>query len=167
MKRILIIGSCGAGKSTLSRKMSSKLNLPIIHLDQEYWQPGWEETPKSEWEDKVKKLIKRPTYIMDGNYASTLDIRLSEADHLIFLDYPTRISFWRVLKRIISNYGKTRSDMTEGCPERFDIEFLHYVLVFNLISRKRITKILEKHQDQTDIVILKTDKEVNTYLAQL
>ncbi len=167
MKRILIIGSCGAGKSTLSRKMSSKLNLPIIHLDQEYWQPGWEETPKSEWEDKVKQLIKRPTYIMDGNYASTLDIRLSEADHLIFLDYPTRISFWRVLKRIISNYGKTRSDMTEGCPERFDIEFLHYVLVFNLISRKRITKILEKHQDQTDIVILKTDKEVNTYLAQL
>lgn len=167
MKRILIIGSCGAGKSTLSRKMSSKLNLPIIHLDQEYWQPGWEETPKSEWEDKVKQLIKRPTYIMDGNYASTLDIRLSEADHLIFLDYPTRISFWRVLKRIISNYGKTRLDMTEGCPERFDIEFLHYVLVFNLISRKRITKILEKHQDQTDIVILKTDKEVNTYLAQL
>lgn len=167
MKRILIIGSCGAGKSTLSRKLSSKLNLPIIHLDQEYWQPGWEETPKSEWEDKVKQLIKRPTYIMDGNYASTLDIRLSEADHLIFLDYPTRISFWRVLKRIISNYGKTRSDMTEGCPERFDIEFLHYVLVFNLISRKRITKILEKHQDQTDIVILKTDKEVNTYLAQL
>ena len=167
MKRILIIGSCGAGKSTLSRKMSSKLNLPIIHLDQEYWQPGWEETPKSEWEDKVKQLIKRPTYIMDGNYASTLDIRLSEADHLIFLDYPTRISFWRVLKRIISNYGKTRLDMIEGCPERFDIEFLHYVLVFNLISRKRITKILEKHQDQTDIVILKTDKEVNTYLAQL
>ena len=103
---------------------------------------------------------------MDGNYASTLDIRLSEADHLIFLDYPIRITFWRVIKRIIGNYGKTRPDMTQGCPERFDVEFLHYVLMFNLISRKRITKVLEKHKDQVDIVRLKNDKEVNTYLAE-
>jgi len=167
MKKILVIGSCGAGKSTLSRKLSFKLNLPIIHLDQEYWKPGWKETPKNEFEARVRELIKRPSYIMDGNYASTLDIRLSEADHLIFLDYPTRITFWRVLWRIIGNYGKTRPDMTEGCLERFDLEFLHYVLMFNLISRKRITKILEKHKDQVNIVALKNDKEVNTYLAQL
>jgi len=167
VKKILIIGCCGAGKSTLSKKLSTKLGLPVIHLDQAYWKPGWIETPKEEWECKIAELVKQLAYIMDGNYSGSLHLRLPSADQVIILDYPTRICFWRVIKRIVKNLGVTRSDMTQGCPERFDLAFLHYVLVFNIVSRKKIYKKIRDTPHNADLLVLKNDKEVNFYLAQL
>ena len=167
MKKILVIGCCGAGKSTLAKKLSAKTGLPIIHLDKEYWNPNWEETPKVEWERKIKLLVSQSNYIMDGNYSGSLHLRLPSADKIIFLDYPTRICLWRVIKRIWKNLGNTRQDMAPGCPERFDIEFLHYVLVFNLVTRKRLYRILKARKESCQLIVLKNDAAVNTYLAQI
>lgn len=167
MKRILVIGCCGSGKSTLSHKLYSKLGLPIIHLDQVYWQTDWIETHKAEFEKKVKELANQPAYIMDGNYASTLDLRLQRADTLIYLDFPTWICLWRVLKRIFKYHGQTRPDMTPGCHERFDIGFLHYVITFRWIAAPRIENILGKGDYLTNIVRLKNDKSVQAYLDSL
>jgi len=167
MNRVLVIGSCGAGKSTFSYRLKEKINIPIIHLDQEYWNSGWVETPKAEWTKKLNQLIHRPQFIMDGNYLSSLPLRLSTADTVIYLDYPTAICFWRVLKRITLNYGKRRPDSAAGCYERFDLEFLHYVLVFNLTRRKKIIQLLDNTPDHIHIVTLKNDRQVDTYLDSL
>ena len=86
-KRILVIGSSGAGKSTLSKKLNSLLSLPVIHLDVHYHNPNWQEPTKEEWEIILKKLVRKPKWIMDGNYSDSFDIRIPRADTIIYLDY--------------------------------------------------------------------------------
>ena len=125
IKKILVIGCCGAGKSTFSTKLQSALNLELIHLDQYYHKPNWEEPEKEQWEGIVNNLVQKPTWIMDGNYKGTFDIRFKEADTIIYLDYSTLKCLWRVIKRIVKYHGTVRPDMPKGCEERFDLEFLH------------------------------------------
>ena len=72
MKRVLVIGSGGAGKSTFATRLGARLGLPVIHLDRVYWQPGWVETPKDEWLRKVEEMCAADAWVMDGNYSGTL-----------------------------------------------------------------------------------------------
>lgn len=164
-KRILIIGCSGAGKSTLTRKLAAKTKLPVIHLDQAYWKPNWEETPKEEWEAKVKDLAAGEHWIMDGNYSGTFSLRIPRADMVVYLDYPAHKCLWRVAKRVWKYHGKTRPDMPAGCNERFDLDFFHYVAVFNLTRRKSILKQLENLQPAQRCVVLRNDSEVEHFLA--
>ena len=145
-KRILVIGSCGSGKSTLSKKFQQILELPLIHLDQHYHKPNWEEPKKEEWNKIVSDLVKKPSWIIDGNYASSFDIRFPFADTIIYLDYSTFSCLYRVLKRIFKYYGRVRPDMPKGCKERFDLGFLNYVLTFKSKNRAKIYATLEKSE---------------------
>ena len=87
MQKILVIGCCGAGKSTFSRKLNNIINLELIHLDQYYHKPNWEEPDKEKWEKIVSHLVQKPSWIMDGNYKGTFDVRFKEANTIIYLDY--------------------------------------------------------------------------------
>ena len=102
MKRILIIGSGGAGKTTLARQLGKLLDLPVVHLDALYWQPGWTETPKQVWNDKIQDLLLQDSWVMDGNYGGTLDQRIVAADTIIFLDISRLTCLFRVIKTIPS-----------------------------------------------------------------
>ncbi|MEM1324523.1 MAG: DNA topology modulation protein [Bacteroidota bacterium] len=164
VKKILIIGSGGAGKSTFARQLHRITGLPLIHLDQKYWQPNWEMPDRLEWTEQVKDLVQQEAWIMDGNYSSTLDIRLAAADLVIFLDRPTYLCFYRVLKRTWRNHGRTRSDMTRDCPDRFDLEFLHYVLMYNWVRRPTILEKLEAWKEKVAVRRLKSDREVEAFL---
>ena len=167
MKRILILGCCGSGKSTLARRLHLKTQIPIIHLDQEYWQPNWTETPKEEWNSIVTKLVQQDTWIMDGNYSSSFHIRIPRADTIIYLDKSTATCMWRVYKRVLTHYGKVRPDMVEGCPERFDLEFMHYVLTFNLRNRKKQLRMLEKLKSEKQVFIFQKEKEIEDFLNKI
>ena len=120
MKRILIIGNSGGGKSTMAAKMAEILDLPLIHLDTHFWQPGWVEPPEKGWQEIVKSLIAREAWIIDGNYSSTLSIRAERADTIIFLDMPRYVNMTGIFRRVIKYYGKRRPDLPDGCPEKFD-----------------------------------------------
>ncbi|MEH2257160.1 AAA family ATPase [Nostoc sp.] len=126
MKKILIIGSGGAGKSTLARELGTILSLEVIHLDAWYWNPGWVETPKTEWQSIIQDLTLRESWIMDGNYGGTLDVRLSVADTVIFLDFPRILCLSRVIKRRFTYAGQSRPDMALDCPESPSITFQDY-----------------------------------------
>ena len=167
LQKILVIGCCGAGKSTFSKKVQSILNLEIIHLDQYYHKPNWEETEQDEWEKIVNSLVQKPSWIMDGNYASSFDIRFKYADTIIYLDYPTILCFWRVIKRIVKYYGKVRSDIQQGCKERFDLEFLYFVATFNYKNRIGIIEKLNLIKNEKKVYILKTDKAADLCLGQI
>src|SRR5215470_7625258 len=100
MQKILVIGSGGAGKSTLAKRLGARLNLEVIHLDKVYWKPGWVEPPKAEWQNRVQELLNREAWIMDGNFSDTLVMRMAACDTVIFLDLARLICLWRVLKRV-------------------------------------------------------------------
>ena len=131
MKRIMVIGCCGAGKSTFSKALNEKLQLPLIHLDQHYWQPNWVETKPDIWKNKVEQLVQNDEWIIDGNYGGTMDLRLARADTVIYLDISTPKAIYRILKRSIAHLGKTRPDMPHNCPERISWQFIVYVANFN------------------------------------
>lgn len=166
MQKVLVIGCCGAGKSTFSKKLQAILNVELIHLDQYYHKPNWEEPKKEQWEEIVNNLVQKPSWIMDGNYGGTFDVRFKEADTIIYLDYSTIKCFWRVIKRIIKYYGKVRPDMPKGCKERFDLEFLKYVLTFNYKNRKGILEKLNAFQEHKKVYVFKTDKQVDLFFLK-
>ena len=143
MRRVLVIGPCGAGKSTLSGELGARLNLPVFHLDKLHWDPGWVEGSKEELRAKLDAILVTDRWLIDGNYGSTMAGRLGHADTVVYLDFPIWLCVWRVLKRIWTWHGKSRPDMTEGCPERFDLEFLFYILRWNHGPRPRTEAALK------------------------
>ncbi len=161
----MVIGCCGAGKSTFSKQLHDVTGLELIHLDQYHWKPNWVEMEKNAWEKTVQNLIEKPKWIMDGNFGGTMAMRMERADTIIYFDYPTWLCLWRVVKRIWTYRGKTRPDMTEGCLERFDFEFLHYVATFNMVKRKRILTELNKFKGQKALKIFKKDKDAKAFLS--
>ena len=124
MKKIMIIGCGGSGKSTLAKDLHKITGLELIHLDRIFWTPGWKELPREEWIEKNKKILaEKESWIMDGNYGSTMDMRLEKADTIIFMDTPTQVRLFRVLKRIVKHYGRSRPDMPDNCPEKSVLNF--------------------------------------------
>lgn len=164
MQRIILIGSGGAGKSTLAQRLGERLNIPVIHLDAYFWNPGWVETPRPEWEKKLVELLKDQSWVMDGNYGNTIAMRAPHADTIIFLDFSRYRCLWRALKRIIHYYGKTRPDMGPDCPERFDLEFLTWIWNFPKQSRPRLLEMIKKHGTGKQVLIFRKPNEVRKFL---
>ncbi|MBQ3109790.1 MAG: DNA topology modulation protein [Clostridia bacterium] len=158
MQKILIIGSPGSGKSTFGRRLSKKLNIPLVHLDSLFWKAGWVESEREEFDTLLLSELKKDKWIIDGNYSRTMEMRLKYADTVIFFDYNRFLCLWRVIKRVVTNYGKVRFDMPKGCPERFDWEFLKYVYKFNDKQRADIYKKLSTNP-HTRVIIIKNRKD--------
>ncbi|MEO0012222.1 MAG: hypothetical protein RLZZ535_611 [Cyanobacteriota bacterium] len=153
MQKVAIIGSCGAGKSTLAMNLGKKLNLPVIHLDAYYWQSGWQETDASQWLEIQQELIKGNSWIIDGNYGNTMGIRLAAADTVIWLDFNRYLCLWRVCKRYLKYPGKTRPDMAANCPERLNRDFIQYVWNFSRVHRSKIIDKLANYQQNKQITL--------------
>lgn len=167
MNRIMIIGCGGAGKSTLSLKLHEITGIELIHLDQYYWKPSWVETSKAEWEGIVRQLSNKQQWIIDGNYGGTMDMRLQKADTIIFLDRTKWLCLFRVLKRLVLNYGRTRADMRAGCKERFNWEFMRYVYNYNKTRRPKILEKLNALKASKEVVLIRSNREMDNYLREL
>ncbi|WP_066890032.1 DNA topology modulation protein [Clostridium nigeriense] len=166
MKRVLVIGCGGSGKSTFSRNLSEKIKLPVIHLDKLFWKEGWVNISKEEFDSLLNEELKKEKWIIDGNYDRTLKERLKRCDTVVYLDYPRRVCLFGVIKRVISSYGKVRPDMAGGCPERFDLDFMKWIWNFNKTHRANFYNILKEEKDK-DIYIFKNRKECNNFLVNL
>jgi len=167
VRRVVIIGCSGAGKSTFARILARQTNLPLIHLDREFWRPGWVETPRSEWRAKVIELVAGETWIMEGNYGSSLDLRLPRADTIIWFDYPRRRCLWRVVKRVVMTYGQIRPDMAPGCPEQINLAFLCWIWNFNRRERPGLLQKLAASGSHLTPIIFRNDGDAAQFLAKL
>jgi adenylate kinase family enzyme len=168
MQRILVIGSSGSGKSTLARVMGAKLGLPVIHLDREYWSPGWIEPKPEAWTARVEALAARDAWVMDGNYSGTFSIRMPRAQAVVWLDLPRRVYFPRALLRTVKNYGRVRPDLGPGCPEKFDWSFYaDWVWTYPTRSRPRTLALLKELPKDKVIVVLRRPREVRSFVAGL
>ena len=167
MRRVSIIGSGGAGKSTLARQFGDITGLPVIHLDREFWRPGWTETPKPEWKSRVEELVKGDEWIIDGNFGGTMEIRLAAADTVVFLDFPRVLCTFRAIKRAVTYRNRTRPDMGPGCNEKFDLEFLRWVWQFPGKTVPAIEARLAKLGTHVKLIRLCSPKEVEFFLSEV
>ncbi len=137
MKKIVTIGSPGAGKSTLAQALGRVLNIEVFHLDRYFWQPGWKEYPRETRIKIEQQLVEdKDRWIIEGAYFSSSDSRLQAADTIIFLDMPPLVCFWQVAKRHILYRGSSRPDIPDGCTDRLGLLYILKILTFPLRGRK-------------------------------
>jgi adenylate kinase family enzyme len=166
MRRILVIGCGGAGKSTLARQLSAVTGLPLIGLDRAYWRSGWVEPPTDEWRAIVAGLAAQPAWVMEGNYSNTFDLRMPRADTAVWLDYPRITCLRRVVLRVVRDYGRTRADLPDGCPEKFDVQFLRFVWDFPAQGRPRIVDGLSRFGGHLRVVRCTRDRDAAAFLRE-
>jgi adenylate kinase family enzyme len=167
MQRILVIGSSGAGKSVFAARLAERTRLPLIHLDALYWKPGWIKTPKEEWARTVDDLLARDRWVMDGNYAGTLDRRLAACDTVVFLDLPRTVCLMRAVKRRIVYRRGGRPDMTPGCSERLTWEFIRWIWQYPRNQRPRVLARLAALRPDQRAVVLRSAAEADQFLHSL
>jgi adenylate kinase family enzyme len=167
MQRILVIGSPGAGKSTLASRLARHLNLPLIHLDKEYFGPGWAMPAKQEWRERVEALAARPAWVMDGNYASTFDLRVPRATAIVWLDLPRWQCILSVLWRVARNYGRSRPDLGDAGPERFDWSFMRWIWSYPKKMRPKTMRMLERLRPDQHVFVLRSRSDIPALEAAL
>lgn len=163
MKRVMIIGCGGAGKSTLARKLGEKTGLPVIHLDQIFWSPGnWQHLEKEEFDALLMQELEKPAWILDGNFNRTMELRLEKCDTVIYLDYSRWICLLQWIKRVVTHWGRTRPDMGPECNEWFDPEFALWIWNFNKTHRAEYYDMLSAQKDKT-ICIFRNRRQLNRF----
>ena len=140
--------------------------LPVIHLDQLYWEPGWLPTPAELFAERVESIVSEECWIVDGNYSATICPRLERADLAIFLDLPRRICFLRVLTRMAKSWGKVRNDGPDGCPERLDLNFLWWVWTWFGNHRDQMIERLSELDPAVNVVWLRSPRDVDTWVSR-
>lgn len=161
MKKIIIIGCPGSGKSTLARALHKKTGIYICHLDMLYWNADKTTVEKEVFLERLSEAMKRGEWIIDGNFSSTMDMRMAACDTVIFLDYPTD----GCLDGIKARVGKKRDDMPWIETEE-DAEFTEFIKSFNKNQRPQIIELLEKYKDK-QILIFKNREEADEFILNL
>lgn len=160
-----MLGNGGSGKSTLAQGLSLRLKLPLVHLDRIFWQPGWKSINPENFDECLLEVINGESWIIDGNYTRTLEPRLSRSQAVIFLDMPRAVCLAGVLTRYFRFRGRGRPDMSPGCPEKVDGEFLRWIWNFN---RNHRAAYLERFGSlDQPVVILRSRKAAARFLAGL
>lgn len=170
MKKVLVIGCPGSGKSVFSRELAQKTGLPLIHLDATYHQDIWDENKdvkKRQWRERIAVLIEQEAWIMDGNYKSTLDIRVPAADTIIFLDYSRAVTLARAFRRQWQYRRKRRSDMPAEWKEHMSRDFLGFIWSYRRIERPKVLALLDKYERGREIRVLERPAEAERFLRSL
>jgi adenylate kinase family enzyme len=166
MNRIVIIGSAGAGKSTLACQLGDILRVKVIHLDSLFWQAGWKKMTKGKQREIQQQLVREDAWIMDGTYHATLGSRIKAADTVIFLDMPLPTCIWRVVKRHFTKWS--RPDLPRQCRDRLDWKYLVKVGNFPKKDRDRLVRRVRVAQKSgKEVVWLRSSGAVVDYLQKV
>jgi adenylate kinase family enzyme len=166
MEKIVIIGSAGAGKSTLAQELGSILNITVYHLDRIFWQRGWKEKPRDKRIDILQKILREKQWIIEGTYLSSSDPRLNAADTIIFLDIDPLLCLKRIMKRHHEYQGRPRRDIPEGCTDKLTLFRILKVLGFPFRGRRTLKQKLRKFPTEK-VIWLRSSKEVEDFLVKI
>ena len=165
MRRVAVVGPGGAGKSTFARELGRRLGLPVVHLDEHFWKPGWTPTPRAQWRALQAELCAGDRRIADGNNGATFEVRFERADTVIVLAPPRPVCVAGALRRTVTHRG--RAVQAPGCAERVDLEFLRWIWRYPADSRPRLDAALGRHRERLRIVELRSRREAAAFLDRL
>lgn len=165
-KRIIILGRPGSGKSTLARILGERLGLPVVYLDTLFWLPNWQKNP--DFASLAEERVLQDAWVMDGNFFSGLpnSARIARANVIFFLDYCPLVCARNALKRARQYKGKSRPDITTGCAEKVDLDFLLYILFGYRHSRQRAKNVIKENPDKPAFVF-RNRKALTMFLSAL
>jgi adenylate kinase family enzyme len=165
MRRIIVVGCQGSGKTSLAVKLGRKLCLPVVHLDVLFWRPGWKASDKASFRVRVADAIAGEGWVVDGSYSGrAFDLTLARADTLIVIKRPRWLCLWRIARRSAFDRDGTRPDLPEGCPEQFDWNLMREAWRYNADRRPRIEAERLKYGAQVSVVRLNNDREIEDFL---
>ncbi len=159
MEKVIIIGCPGAGKSTFARKLKEKTGLPLFYLDMIWHKSDGTNISRDEFDGKIKEIMKKEQWILDGNYIRTLEMRLKECDTVFLLDYPLELC----LEGASSRIGKERPDMP-WVESEFDLEFRQFIVDFPKDSLPKIYELLKKYEKEKELHIFRKREDAEEYL---
>jgi adenylate kinase family enzyme len=165
MRRIMVVGSPGAGKTTISRRLSEKLSLPVVHLDTLYWLPGWNVPTDDAWRRRMEALAEGPEWILDGNFAESFETRMARAQELVWLDYPRWTCLRRIVIRAVRDRGTSRPDLPAGCPEQLDLPTLRFAWDFQKKTRPMILDGIAGFGKHLRVRRIADDRDAAAFLA--
>ena len=167
--KIAIIGYSGSGKSTLAEKLAKHYSIPKLHLDTLQFQPGWQDSNRDWMLNEMKTfLVKNENWVIDGNYSwCCYEERMEQADQIIFLNFSALNCLLRAFKRYLKYKGKVRESMADGCPERFDWEFIRWILWDGRTNnaKERYQKLSDTYPEKMHI--LHSQAEIDYFLQSL
>ncbi|MBQ5601296.1 MAG: AAA family ATPase [Clostridia bacterium] len=161
MKKIIVIGCPGSGKSTFSKKLHKITGIPLFHLDMLYWNEDKTVVEKEIFLERLSEILQKDAYIIDGNYASTMEMRMSRCDTVFFLDYPTDICLDGIRERC----GKERSDMP-WVENSEDEEFVEFIKNYAQQNRPKVIELLKKYSYK-NIFIFSNRSEADEFLMSI
>jgi adenylate kinase family enzyme len=168
MQRILVMGSSGSGKSTFARQLSGITGIPVVSIDALFWKPGWVESDRAEFRERLAEVTRQPRWIMDGNYTSAWgELRRDVSDTVIWFDLPRAICMMGILTRIAKSYGQVRPEMAPGCPEKIDFEFFRYVWTYRKKQRPTLVAFFEGLRPDQTFVTFTNRAQADRYLSDL
>ena len=163
----MIVGQTGSGKSTLARELGKLLELPVIHIDLIHWEAGWIERsgPEKDW--LCAEVHARDSWIFEGGRSSTWQERLQRANVLIWLDVPLSIRAWRIFRRTLRYRGRSRPDLPEGCPERFNWAFTKWIWDSRKSAKHKMQVLFESASPEMGKYHLKNQRQIDELMATL
>ena len=161
MKRVMVIGCPGAGKSTFSRKLQEKTGLPLYYLDMIWHRPDRTNVSREEFDERLGEITRRDQWILDGNYLRTMKVRLEASDTVFLLDYPLEVC----LEGAVSRIGKRRGDLP-WVETELDPEFRQWILDFQKDQMPEIRRLLEQYGVGREVNVFCSREEGEMYLRQ-
>ncbi|WP_018738164.1 (d)CMP kinase [Salinispora arenicola] len=165
MERIAIIGCGGSGKSTVARQLGQALGLPVTHLDAVYYDETWKPLPQEEFAAQQEKLVAGERWLIEGNYASTLSIRLAAADTVIFLDLPAWTCLWGIAQRRWRYRGGQH--LKDGVFDRITWSFVRYIIGYRRTMRPKVRTLIAEHGPHVKLIALTSRRQANRLLAEI
>ena len=147
MKKVIIIGCPGSGKSTFARELKKITGLPLYHLDMMYWKSDRTTVTKEVFLDRLRAAMDNQEWIIDGNYGASMEMRFEECDTVFFLDYPTEVC----IEGIESRRGQPRSDMPWVENDNMDEDFIAFINNYNSQSRPKVLDLMKKYSSKNAI----------------
>ncbi len=164
--RVAIIGSAGSGKTTFTKTLGRLFNRDVVHLDKILWGQNWTELTNQQHLQILEPIVAQQSWIIDGLWAKTLDVRYKNATLVIFLDYKPTLCAWRAFWRSVKHGGKQRDDLALGCVEKVNFGFYKYILNFRKNSLPKIQQAQQNYPN-VPIVSFKNPRQTQRFLQQL
>lgn len=162
MRKIIVIGCPGAGKTTFAEKLGDKLGLPLYYLDAIWHRPDRTHISREEYDTRLAEILAQDSWIIDGNYSRTLERRMEACDTVFFLDLPSEVC----LEGAISRLGVGRYDMP-WIDTELDPAFERSIREFGEKNRPQIYELIEKYRNKKTVVIFKTREETDEFIEKL